>query len=166
MKLFFSSLLLCFLLFSCTRETAIDYNDTIIKPQLEIVAQMDSIFNPTISYENIQKHRQQLVKIAEHGLEETQSLEAFQGNESFKDAAVNYFSYLKKYFGETPGMDSILYKFNSPERLETLSDGVYEQTKQSFNAFLELENKLLTEQQKFAVEFNLKMNYNHPKTAQ
>ncbi len=162
MRSFILLILISAFLFSCTGETAIEYNDTIIKPQLEIVAQMDSIFNPEITYENIQKHRQQLVKTAERGWQETQSLETYQGNESFKKSAVDYFKYVKTYFGETPGIDSILYKFNSPERLESLSDGVYNQTKQSFNEFLELENKLLAEQQRFAVEFNLKMDYRQP----
>lgn len=147
---------------SCTGETAIGYNDTIIKPQLKIVEQMDSIFIPENSYATIQKHRQKLVETAESGLEETQALTDYQGNESFKKTAIDYFTYVKNYFGETPGIDSILYKFNSPERLNSLSDGVYKQTQDSFNQFLELENNLLTEQQKFAVEFNLKLDYRQP----
>ena len=161
----FSLLTLLFpLLISCTGETAIDYNDTIIKPQLKIVEQMDSIFLPENSYQTIQKHRKKLVEIAESGLEETQALTDFQGNESFKKTAIDYFTYVENYFGETPGIDSILYNFNSPKRLESLSEGVYKQTQDSFNQFLELENDLLTEQQKFAVEFNLKLDYRQPKT--
>lgn len=147
---------------SCSGETAIGYNDTIIIPQLKIVEQMDSIFIPENSYATIQKHRQKLVETAESGLEETQALSDYQGNESFKKTAIDYFTYVKNYFGETPGIDSILYKFNSPERLNSLSDGVYKQTQDSFNQFLELENNLLTEQQKFAVEFNLKLDYRQP----
>ncbi len=105
-----------------------------------------------------------MVRTAEKGLEETEALTDFQGNETFKKSAIDYFKYVKTYFGETPGIDSILYKFNSPERLETLSEGVYKQTQESFKTFLELENALLSEQQKFAVQFNLKMDYKQPKT--
>lgn len=143
-------------------DSAIDYNDSIIKPQLEIVSDLDSIFDPNSTYENIQLHRKHLVDTAEKGLDNTRALEDYQGNESFKNAAIQYYTYIKSYFGETPGIDSILYKFNSPERLESLPDGVYNQTKQGFQKFLELENKLLSEQQKFAVEFNLKMDYREP----
>lgn len=149
---------------SCTGETAIDYNDTIIKPQLKIVEQMDSIFIPENDYPTIQKHRKKLVETAESGLEETQILSDFQGNETFKKSAVDYFTYVKTYFGETPGIDSILYKFNSPERLKSLSEGVYKDTQGHFNRFLELENNLLSEQQKFAVEFNLKLDYRQLET--
>lgn len=164
MKPLFYFLILSFGILSCTGETAIGYNDTIIKPQLEIVASMDSIFNPGITYEQIQKHRHKMVITAEKGLEETEILEDFQGNGSFKKSAVDYFKYVKTYFGETPGIDSILYKFNSPGRLEFLSEGVYKQTQESFKTFLELENSLLSEQQKFATQFNLKMDYKQPKT--
>ncbi len=162
MRSFISIIIISAFVFSCTGKTAIDYNDTIIKPQLEIVERMDSIFNHEITNENLQKHRQVLVKSADQGLSTSQTLEDFQGNESFKNAAVQYFSYVKSYFGDTPGIDSILYKFNSPERLESLSEGVYKQTQESFQNFLELENTLLAEQQKFAVEFNLKMDYRQP----
>ncbi len=164
MKPFFYFLILSFGILSCNGETAIGYNDTIIKPQLEIVASMDSIFNPEITYEQIQKHRSEMVGTAEKGLEKTEALQDFQGNKSFKKSAVDYFKYVKTYFGETPGIDSILFKFNSPDRLESLPEGVYKQTQDSFKQFLELENSLLTEQQKFAVQFNLKMDYKQPKT--
>src|SRR5690606_5563834 len=155
-------LLFGILLTSCMGDSAIDYNDSIIKPQLEIVTKLESIFDPESTYEKMQLHRKKLVATAEKRLTNTQTLEDFQGNESFKNAAAQYFTYVKSYFGETPGIDSILYKFNSPERLESLPDGVYNQTKQGFQKFLELENTLLAEQQKFAVEFNLKMDYRQP----
>lgn len=166
MRSFISVILISIFMFSCTGKTALQYNDSIIKPQLEIVASMDSIFSPGINYEQIQKHRLQMLKTAEKGLAETQVLEDFKGNESFKNAGVEYFSYILKYFGETPGMDSILYNFNTPERLGAISDGVYKQTQESFKKFLELENKLLSEQQRFASQFNLKMNYSEPQTSQ
>ncbi len=164
MRSFITVILFSLLILSCTGKSAIQYNDTIIKPQLEIVAAMDSIFNPEVSYTEIQKHRQQMVNSAEKGLEASQILEDFQGNKSFRNAAVEYFSYVENYFGGTEEMDSILYKFNSPERLESLPDGIYTSTQESFKKFLELENKLLSEQQKFAVEFNLKMDYRQPET--
>lgn len=154
-----TTILISLFLFSCTGKTAIEYNDAIIKPELEIVARMDSIFQPEITYESLQKHRQELVKSAEQGLATSQALEDFQGNESFKNAAIQYYSYAQSYFGNTPGIDSILYKFNSPDRLEFLPEALFKQTQESFQNFLELENTLLAEQQKFAVEFNLKMDY-------
>lgn len=164
MRSFITVILFSLLIFSCTGKTAISYNDSIIKPQLEIVAYMDSIFTPEVSYKEIADFRQKMMQSAERGLEATKNLEDFQGNESFRDTAVEYFSYVKSYFGETPKMDSILYNFNSPERLELLSDEIYTSTQENFKKFLNLENELLNEQQKFAVEFNLKMDYRQPET--
>lgn len=164
MRSFITVILFSLLIFSCTGKTAISYNDSIIKSQLEIVTYMDSIFTPEMSYEEIAEYRLKMVQSAEKGMNEIQNLEDFQGNESFRNAGAEYFSYVKSYFGETPGMDSILYNFNSPERLKLISDEIYTSTQESFKKFLELENKLLSQQQKFAVEFNLKMDYRQPET--
>src|SRR5690606_5499017 len=138
-------LLFGILLTSCMGDSAIDYNDRIIKPQLEIVTNLDSIFDPDSTYEKIQLHRKNLVETAEKGLTNTQTLEDFQGNESFKNAAAQYFTYVKSYFGETPGIDSILYKFKSTERSESIPDCVYIQTNLGFQNILELEYHLMVE---------------------
>lgn len=140
-------------------KTAVGYNDTIIEPQLEVVEKMDSIFsNPDISYSSIQKFRTEMVESAKKGLEESKKLDAFKGNDSFKNAAVTYFSFVQSYFSSTDEIDSILYKFNSDSRIETLSDEQYDNAQTKFEQYLELEDNLLEEQQKFAKEFQVKLD--------
>lgn len=165
MKRLITAVFFVFFFFSCTGENATQYNDSIIKPQLEIVAYMDSIFSPETSYEEIVEYRQKMLKSADKGLEAIGRLGDFRGNESFRNAGEEYYSYVRNYFGTTEGIDSIMYKFNSPERIETLSEEDYLETQESFKKFLELENNLLSEQQRFAVEFNLKMDYRPNETS-
>lgn len=159
MRSFLTTAFFLILFFSCTGENATQYNDSIIKPQLEIVAYMDSIFSPETNYEEIVEYRQKMVNSADRGLESIGRLGDFRGNESFRNAGEEYYSYVRNYFGTTEGMDSLMFKFNSPEGIETLSEEAYLETQESFKKFLELENNLLSEQQRFAVEFNLKMDY-------
>lgn len=144
------------LLVSCTGKTAIGYNDTIIKPQLEIVSEMDTIFaSPETSVEVINKNREEMVQIAGKSLEEIKKLEGFKGNSAFKNSAVRYFSFVKNYFSATENLDSIIYKFNSEKRIQSLSEAEYNETQQKFNEYLVLEQELLDEQQKFAKEFSI-----------
>lgn len=156
MKPFFSSFIVCFLLFSCTGKTAIGYNDAIIKPQLQIVSEMDTVFaGPETSVEAIRKNRNEMVDIAKEALQNIRKLQSFKGNTSFKNSAVAYFSFIENYFSGTEGLDSIIYKFNSPERIQSLTEDQYNETRQEFNNYLTLEEKLLAEQKKFAEEFNM-----------
>jgi len=156
MRSFISVILISALLFSCTGKTAISYSNTIIKPQLKIVSEMDTIFaGPETSVETIGKNREEMVQIAKNALEEIQNLEDFKGNNSFKNSAVKYFSFIQNYFSATDNLDSIIYKFNSEERIQNLTEEQYNETQGKFNEYLELEKELLDEQKKFAKEFNM-----------
>ncbi|MFV0303981.1 MAG: hypothetical protein ACK5IC_00680 [Moheibacter sp.] len=144
--------------FSCTGKTAIGYNDTIINPQLKIVENMDSLFNnPNITYESVKQHREAMVKNAENGLEQTIKLENFKENNSFKNASIDYFTFVKSYFSSN-NIDSIIYSLTSEERIKSLDNQVYEENQKQFSRYLELEEKLLTEQQNFAKEFGIRLN--------
>lgn len=158
MKQFTLFLLLIFFVISCTGKTAIGYNDTIIKPQLEIVTKLDSLFAPNISYTDIEKHRLDVIDISDNALTNIKKLEDYNGNTQFKMAAVKYFTFVSNYYLTTPNIDSLIYYFNSPERLEGLSDDQLNKTKADFDHFLQLENDLLAEQMKFAEESGMKLN--------
>ncbi len=141
---------------SCTGKTAIGYNDSIIKPQLKIVSEMDTIFaGPETSVETIGKNREEMIQIAKNALTEIQNLEDFKGNSSFKSSALKYFSFVQNYFSNTENLDSIIYKFNSEERIQSLTEEEYTETQNKFNEYLDLEKELLAEQKKFAEEFNM-----------
>lgn len=151
-------MLIAFIVFSCSGKTAIGYNDTIIQPQLEIVHKLDSIFSPNVSYEEIQQHRKDLIEISDDALMKIKKLEDYNGNSAFKQAAIKYFTFVSNYYLTTPNVDSLIYHFNSPERLENLSDEQLNKTQADFDHFLSLENELLDEQKKFAEETGMKLN--------
>lgn len=73
-------------------------------------------------------------------------------------AAIKYFTFVSNYYLTTPNIDSLIYNFNSPERLENLTDEQLNKTKSDFDHFLNLENELLDEQKKFAEETGMKLN--------
>lgn len=156
MKIFSLGFLFLFLLISC-EQSAVNYNDTLIKPQIEISAYLDSIFTPNTSYEEIQNYREKLVQSAEKGLTETRNLKDFKGNSQFKESGQKYYSFVSNYFSSTLEIDSILYRFNSPERLESISQERMNQVRKNFHQFLELENTFLEEQQKFGEEFKIRL---------
>ena len=145
------------LFFVSCGQTAIGYNDTVILSQIEISAALDSIFRPDSSYEDIHSYREEMVKKAEEGLAKTRVLESYKGNESYRESAQKYYSFVATYFSSTLEIDSILYQFNSPERLESVPQERIEQVRKNFQHFQELEENLLNEQQKFAQAFNLKL---------
>lgn len=156
MRSFISLILILVFMFSCTGKTAIGYNDTIIKPQLRIVSEMDTIFaGSETSVETIRKNREEMVQIANAALEEIKNIEDFKGNATFKNSAVKYFSFVQDYFSEEENLDSIIYKFNSEERIQQLTEEEYNTTQNKFNEYLELEKDLLSEQKRFAEEFNM-----------
>ena len=156
MRSFISVILISGFLFSCTGKTAISYSNTIIKPQLRIVSEMDTIFaGPETSVEAIGKNREEMVQIANEALEEIKNMEGFKGNSTFKNSAVKYFSFVRDYFSEGENLDSIIYKFNSEERIQQLTEEQYKATQDKFNEYLYLEKDLLSEQKRFAEEFNM-----------
>jgi hypothetical protein len=158
MNKFIGILLLSIFVISCNGKTAIGYNDTIIKPQLEIVSKLDSAFSPTVSYEEIKEHRLDIIDIADNALTNIKKLEDYKGNTSFKMAAVKYFTYLSNYYLTTPNVDSLIYYFNSPERLESLPEDQLNKTMSDFDHFILLENELLEEQKTFAEENGMTLN--------
>lgn len=151
-------LVILVLLISCSGKTAIGYNDTIIQPQLEIVDKLDSLFSPQVSLQDIERHRSELIDISDNALTKIKKLEDYNGNSSFKMAAIKYFTFVSNYYLTTPNIDSLIYNFNSPERLENLTDEQLNKTKSDFEHFLNLENELLDEQKKFAEETGMKLN--------
>lgn len=150
-------LLVSIFVISCTGKTAIGYNDTIIKPQLELVTKLDSLFSPNVTLDEIKDHRMDIVDIADNALTQIKKLEDYNGNTSFKMAAVKYFTYVSNYYLTTPNVDSLIYYFNSPERLGSLKEDQLTKTKADFDHFIQLENELLDEQKKFADETGLKL---------
>ncbi|MFA7447564.1 MAG: hypothetical protein WCY77_03935 [Weeksellaceae bacterium] len=156
MKRFGFLIILSFFFVSCG-QTAIGYNDSVIRPQIEISAYLDSIFLANSSYNAIHSYREEMVKNAEEGLSKIRVLDDFKGNESYRESAQKYYSFVATYFSSTLEIDSILYQFNSPERLESVPQERIEQIRKNFQHFQELEENLLNEQQKFAEEFNLKL---------
>jgi uncharacterized protein YlbG (UPF0298 family) len=146
-----------FSLISCGK-TAIGYNDTIIEPQLQIVGQLDSIFaGPEIKVEEIKKHREKIISISENALNKIRELEDFKGNNTFKNSAQKYFSFVNQYYKNTENVDSILYKFNDENRIQSIDSLTFTTTQTKFNEYLNLENNLLEEQKDFAQKFNVKL---------
>lgn len=149
-----------FLFISCGK-TAIGYNDSIIKPQLQIVEQLDSIFSGSgTSVGSIQNHRKKIISISEKALNEIRELEDFKGNNTFKNSAQKYFSFVNHYYKNTENLDSILYKFNDENRIQSLDSLTFKNTQEKFNEYLELENELLAEQRDFAEKFGFSLNNN------
>lgn len=157
MKKIVALLLVVICFFSCTGKTAIGYNDTIIKPQLEVVALLDSMFTKEVSYPNIQKYRESLIGVSDRALTQIKKLEDYKGNTSFRMAGIKYFTFVSNYFLTTPNVDSLIYNSNSPERFETIPEDVFKKLQADFNHFLVLEKELLDEQQKFANEFQINL---------
>lgn len=145
-----------FAFYSC-EQNAVNYNDSLIKPQIEVSAYLDSIFSPNSSYTDIQVYREKMIESAENGLNQARILKTYKGNSSFRESGQKYYSFVTTYFSSTLEIDSILYRFNSPERLESISTERMDQVKKNFHHFLELENTFLEEQQKFGKEFNVKL---------
>ena|SRR5690606_9443021 len=158
MRSFISVMLISVFLFSCGK-TAIGYNDTIIKPQLQIVGQLDSIFSDSqTSVESIQNHRKKIISISEKALNELRELEDFKGNSEFKNSAQKYFSFVNHFYKNTENLDSILYKFNDENRIQSLDSTTFKSIQKKFNDYLDLENELLGEQKNFAGEFGFSLN--------
>lgn len=145
-----------FLFGSCAEKTGIPYNDAIILPQKDMVANLDSLINKTGNdMEAIEKFRNRLVEKANTGLHSSMNLKEFHGNTSFRDAGIDYFNYAIEFFGSTPDIDSMLYKLKSKEPFKAADSNRIEATRSALERFVELETILLDEQQKFLKEFNV-----------
>lgn len=151
-------ILIGLIILSCG-QTSIGYNDTIINPQLKVVSEMDSIFDSeAVTVEQIKKHRENMVSIASNALVKVKKLEPYKGNETYKNTAIKYFSFIENYFSKTQNIDSVIYKFNSDERIETLTDQEYEDAQNKFDEYIQLEEELLKEQEKFASDFKMQLD--------
>jgi len=161
MKSLLAVSILALFLFSCNSfDSPISYNDTIIKPQLEVVEKLDSIYaGENISVENIKKHRLDLVSKVEKAMKEVRDLEDYKGNTSFKEAGMKYLAHLNLIYNKTQNIDNLIYNFNSEERIEKMSDKDYNFMEAELKKYLELENALLDEQKKFAEQFNMRLDY-------
>ncbi len=161
MKLsFFVVPVISFLLFSCNGSTATSYNDIIIEPQLEVIEILDSIYaGSEVSVENIKKHREKLVLNTDKALGNIRNLKDYKGNTSFKEAAIKYFSHLSFHYKKTKNIDSLIYFFNSEERIGNMKEEDYNFMERELNKYLELEKTLLNEQKMFAEKFNMRLEY-------
>lgn len=160
MKYFFSFIVFLFLISCNVGNDPIKYNDTIINPQLEVITKLDYIYEgPEVSVEDIKKHREELLKDVEKGLKDVKELKDFKGNTAFKDAAMKYFSHVNYFYGKTKNIDSLIYYINSEERAENMKDEDFDFMDKETAKYLELENNLLTEQKKFAQQFNMRLDY-------
>lgn len=149
------------LLISCnTGNNPINYNDTIINPQLEIITKLDSIYEgPEVSLGDIKKHREELLKDVEKGMKDVRDLKDFKGNTAFRDAAMKYFSHINFFYGKTKNIDSLIYYINSEERAQNMKQEDFDFMDKETAKYLELENNLLAEQKKFAEQFNMRLDY-------
>lgn len=161
MKSIFAFSIVLLTILSCNSFTSpISYNDTIIKPQLEVVSKLDSIFqDENVSVEKIKKHRLELVSIVEDAMTNVKSLEDYKGNTSFKESGMKYLAHLNLIYNKTANIDSLIYNFNSVDRIEKMSEKDYNFMEAELKKYLELENNLLDEQKKFAQQFNMKLDY-------
>lgn len=160
MKVFLASLIVAILILSCNGNTATGYNDTIIKPQLEAITKLDSIYaGPEVSVEKIKQHREELVSIVNKTITDIKKSEDFKGNKSFREAALKYFSHLNFVYNKTLNIDSLIYKSNSEERAQTMSEKDYNFMVKESQKYVELETQLLDEQKKFAKQFNIQLQY-------
>src|SRR5690606_11768234 len=82
-------------------ESAMHYNATLVKSQIDISENLNKIFSEYISYEQIIQQRKAMIENAEKGLEATQTLTGFKGNTSSKFAAVKYYSFVSSFFSTT-----------------------------------------------------------------
>lgn len=158
---YFSYLASFVFLVSCNiGNNSISYNDTIIKPQLQVITKLDSIYaGPEVSVENIKKHREELLKDVEDAMNEIRELKDFKGNTAFKEASMKYFSHVNFLYGKTKNIDSLIYNINSEERTANMKAGDFEFMDRETQKYLELENALLEEQKKFAQQFNMRLEY-------
>jgi len=143
----------------CNKENPIDYNDKIIFPQIRISAYIDSIFTQNAAYTDIVQYRQEIIKNAEQGLEQTRILGDFKGSETYKNTGIEYYSYVKKLFSETADLDSLMFIYNSKERIDQLDEKTKKQMSRDFEYYNNLESRLLDEQQRFIKEFNVHVRH-------
>ncbi len=100
-----------------------------------------------------------MVSKVEEAMADVKDLKDFKGNTTFKEAGLKYLAHLNLIYNKTQNIDSLIYQFNSDERVEQMSDKDYNFMEAELNKYLELENALLDEQKKFAQQFNMKLDY-------
>lgn len=137
-----------FTMFSC-KQTALSYNNILIKPQLRVAAYLDTIFNENTSFEQIVKLRKELVNNADEGLSESLKLSDYEGNSEFKNRAVKYFSFVSNFFADEE-LDSLFYLLNSSERIKKIDSVHLETIQKDMLTYLKIEDELLTAQKDFA----------------
>lgn len=153
--LFFSTIVL--LSFISCGESAMHYNDTLVKSQIDISENLNKIFSETVNYDEIVLNRKDLVENAEKGLEASQTLTDFKGNTSFKFAAVKYYSFISSFFSSSEEIDSLLYYFSNKERMKEISQEKFDRFQWNLEQFQTLEEVFLNEQRKFAQQNQLKL---------
>lgn len=147
---------LFFGIFSCVQKpSGTAYNDAIINPQKEIAQALSEIFTKEADFASIEKSRNAMVESAKKGLNRVDSMQDFEGNTAFKDAAKEYYQYVNQYFSTTPNIDSILYNLNSPERMKEADSKIYDLVQSDLKYYLNLETNLLNKQQEFLKEFQI-----------
>ena len=156
MKYLVFSIFVVLTLISCG-ESAMHYNDTLVKSQIDISENLNKIFSENVSYDQIVQQRKAMIENAEKGLEATQTLTDFNGNTSFKFAAVKYYSFVSSFFSTTDEIDSLLYFFSNKERMKKISQEKFDRFRWNLDQFQSIEDEFLNEQRKFAQENQLKL---------
>lgn len=147
------------LMISCG-QSALNYNDTLIEPQIRIAAGLDTIFNPQTTIEAIKKQREKIVEYANDGLNQTIQAGDFKGEKNFKEAATKYYSFVNTYFSDDE-LDSLIYKINSPDRIGRLDSTRISILQKDLNNYLKIEQEILNQQQIFARKNDLKLKVNN-----
>ncbi|MDD3458595.1 MAG: hypothetical protein PHO74_03890 [Weeksellaceae bacterium] len=137
-------------------ETASQYNDALIRPQLQIEAYIDTIFKEHTSYKQIGELRKKLIEQAELGLTEAIKSEDYKGNGELKNVAAKYYSYTVSYF-DNEELDSIFYLLNTEERLKKIDSSHLVLIQKELNNYLKINDELLDAQNNFAKEFGLNL---------
>lgn len=156
MKYLFLSLFFLLSFISCS-ESAMNYNEILVKSQVDISENLNKIFSGNPNFDEIVHYRKAMVENAEKGLEASQTLTEFKGNTSFKLAAVKYYSFVSGLFSSSEDIDSLLYYFSGKERLKDISEEKFDKFQWKLEQFQNLEKVFLDEQRKFAMENQLKL---------
>ena len=138
-------------------DSAPAYNDLLIESQTKIAKNLDSIFNHRdIQLNTIKKHRKSIVENAEKGIEISYQSEAFDGDSAYRDAAKKYYFFAAEFFDDDE-LDSSFYYLNNSEKLIEIDSSALERTLKNLDKYVELEEQLLNEQQKFAENHKLRL---------
>ncbi|MCX7736420.1 MAG: hypothetical protein N2319_06870 [Candidatus Kapabacteria bacterium] len=150
--------------FSCSsqRKDAIEYNDKIINEQNKIIEKAITFTSSfeTRNYNTIDSLRLLLLSQIESSIEEVSKMQAFDGYDSLRLAALDLFNFYKKvYENEFKEITQIITK----DSLEITEDDIIRHnilTRKIKNEEIIFDNNFQKTQQSFAKKYNLNINRN------